>query len=33
MIATHKAEPTPKEMNQKMKEQMSSQMANAATAS
>ena len=34
MIATHKAEPTPKEMNQKMKEQMSSsQMASAATAS
>lgn len=33
MVATHKAEPTPKEMNQKMKEQMSSQMANAATAS
>ena len=33
MIATHKAEPTPKEMNQKMKEQMSSQMANAAAAS
>lgn len=33
MIATHKAEPTPKEMNQKMKEQMaSSQMASAATA-
>lgn len=31
MIATHKAEPTPKEMNQKMKEQMS-QMASAATA-
>lgn len=34
MVATHKAEPTPKEMNAKMKEQMSSsQMANAATAS
>lgn len=33
MIATHKAEPTPKEMNAKMKEQMSSsQMATAATA-
>jgi PhnB protein len=32
MIATHKAEPTPKEMNQKMKEQMASQMANAASA-
>lgn len=31
MIATHKAEPTPKEMNKKMKEQMSS-MANAASA-
>jgi PhnB protein len=32
MVATHKAEPTPKEMNQKMKEQMSSQRANAASA-
>jgi PhnB protein len=32
MIATHKAEPTPKEMSQKMKEQMASQMANAASA-
>lgn len=34
MIATHKAEPTPKEMNAKMKEQMSasSQMSSAATA-
>jgi len=33
MIATHKAEPTPKEMSRKMKEQMaSSQMASAATA-
>jgi PhnB protein len=27
MIATHKAEPTPKEMQKKMKEQMSSQLA------
>ena len=27
MVATHKAEPTPKEMQQKMKEQMASQMA------
>jgi PhnB protein len=33
MIATHKAEPTPKEMGEKMKEQMSNQMASAATAS
>ena len=34
MIATHKAEPTPKEMNAKMKEQMSasSQMSSAASA-
>jgi PhnB protein len=32
MVATHKAEPTPKEMNKKMKEQMSNQMAGAATA-
>jgi PhnB protein len=33
MVATHKAEPTPKEMQQKMKEQMASQRAQAATAS
>jgi hypothetical protein len=33
MVATHKAEPTPQEMQKRMKEQMSSQAAAAASGS